>query len=222
MHRWIWDVHYPGPTEPASAFFTIRGATPGPWAPPGRYTVRLTVGGHSLTQPLTLKMDPRVKTPTPDLIRQFTMAQQITVAQGQVQQASREGNRMHEQLQSLRAKLVGQEAIANQVETLDRKMTAFTGAAPERNPDSSGVEEPEASGATFRSLAAAWSEVERAVESADAAPTADAVTAFAHDQQLTRKQLARWEEVKLKDLPRLNEMLRQGNLPLVSPADGNN
>ena len=34
-----------------------------PWAPPGSYTVRLTVDGKSYTQPLTLHLDPRVKTP---------------------------------------------------------------------------------------------------------------------------------------------------------------
>ena len=34
-----------------------------PWAPPGAYTVRLTVDGKSYTQPLTLRLDPRVKTP---------------------------------------------------------------------------------------------------------------------------------------------------------------
>ena len=34
-----------------------------PWAPPGAYTVRLTVDGKSYTQPITLRLDPRVKTP---------------------------------------------------------------------------------------------------------------------------------------------------------------
>ena len=33
------------------------------WAPPGLYTVKLTVDGRTLKQPLTLRMDPRVKTP---------------------------------------------------------------------------------------------------------------------------------------------------------------
>src|SRR5207253_11343091 len=33
-----------------------------PWAPPGSYVVRLTAGGKSYTQPLTLRLDPRVKT----------------------------------------------------------------------------------------------------------------------------------------------------------------
>ena len=34
-----------------------------PWAAPGAYTVRLTVDGKQYTQPLTLRLDPRVKTP---------------------------------------------------------------------------------------------------------------------------------------------------------------
>ena len=32
-----------------------------PWVAAGAYTVKLTVDGKSYTQPLTVKMDPRVK-----------------------------------------------------------------------------------------------------------------------------------------------------------------
>ena len=166
-------------------------------------------------------MDPRVKTPAPDLMKQFAMAQKIAAAQSQVQQAAREGNGLHEQIQSLRAKLGsqnssgGQEALMNQIEAFERKATAITGAAPARSPDSTGVEEPEAAEINLRSLTAAWGELDRAVESADAAPTADAATAFTHDQQLTRKILGDWEAVKIKDLPRLNESLRQAKFPML-------
>ncbi|HEX7296981.1 MAG TPA: hypothetical protein VF251_14600 [Pyrinomonadaceae bacterium] len=59
MHRWVWDLR---PTPPAS---TERGGGGGfgnrPTVLPGTYTVRLTVGGQSLTQPLVVKPDPRVK-----------------------------------------------------------------------------------------------------------------------------------------------------------------
>ena len=34
-----------------------------PWAPPGQYTVRLIAGGTSVSQPLLLRLDPRVTTP---------------------------------------------------------------------------------------------------------------------------------------------------------------
>jgi len=47
------------------------------WAAPGRYTVKLTVDGKSYSQPLTVKMDARVKTPTAGLQQQFTLSKQL-------------------------------------------------------------------------------------------------------------------------------------------------
>jgi hypothetical protein len=44
---------------------------------PGVYTLKLTAGGASLTQPLTVKMDPRVKSGTLALQQQFALAKQV-------------------------------------------------------------------------------------------------------------------------------------------------
>jgi photosystem II stability/assembly factor-like uncharacterized protein len=62
MHRWYWDFR---PTPPAdanqrggAAVFGGRGV---PAVLPGDYTVKLTVGGRSYTQPLRLSPDPRTK-----------------------------------------------------------------------------------------------------------------------------------------------------------------
>ena len=77
LHRFVWDLHH---APPAAAVFkypisAIVGDTPreprGPWAVPGTYTVRLSVHGRTLTQPLRLKMDPRVKTSAEDLRAQL-------------------------------------------------------------------------------------------------------------------------------------------------------
>jgi photosystem II stability/assembly factor-like uncharacterized protein len=65
MHRWVWDLH--GPPAPAkpddeppiSAIVHDTPVRQGEWAPPGRYTVRLTVDGRTYTQPLIVKPDPR-------------------------------------------------------------------------------------------------------------------------------------------------------------------
>ena len=66
-HRFVWDLHYPPPKVlgheyPISAIY---GDTPrfplGPAVLPGTYTVRLTANGRSFTQPLTIKIDPRVE-----------------------------------------------------------------------------------------------------------------------------------------------------------------
>jgi hypothetical protein len=61
MHRWFWDFR---PTPPATggqraggaAVFGGRGV---PAVLPGDYTLKLTVGGRSYTQPLHLSPDPR-------------------------------------------------------------------------------------------------------------------------------------------------------------------
>jgi photosystem II stability/assembly factor-like uncharacterized protein len=62
MHRWVWDLRST-PSVPRGAGGGGGGFGRGGAAMvlPGRYTVKLTVGGKSYTQPLVLKMDPRVK-----------------------------------------------------------------------------------------------------------------------------------------------------------------
>ena len=47
---------------------------------PGTYTVKLTANGTSVTRPLTLGMDPRVKTPLLALQRQFSLSKQLSDA----------------------------------------------------------------------------------------------------------------------------------------------
>jgi hypothetical protein len=55
IHRWVWDL------RPTPAPSDGRGGGPGgALVLPGAYTVRLAVGGKSYTQPLRVKMDPRV------------------------------------------------------------------------------------------------------------------------------------------------------------------
>jgi photosystem II stability/assembly factor-like uncharacterized protein len=62
MHRWIWNLRPPPPADTGrgggAAVFGGRGVPP---VLPGTYTVRLTVGGKSYTQPLRVKPDPRAK-----------------------------------------------------------------------------------------------------------------------------------------------------------------
>ncbi|MGE5357635.1 MAG: WD40/YVTN/BNR-like repeat-containing protein, partial [Bacteroidales bacterium] len=72
MHRVWWDMRYDPLTEGGGGRGGGGGAAVphrtypsvnAPWAPAGSYTVRLTVDGKSYTQPLTLRLDPRVNTP---------------------------------------------------------------------------------------------------------------------------------------------------------------
>jgi len=70
MHRFTWDLRYPGPWQSAA-----RPEGPnGPAAVPGKYSVRLTSGSWSATQPLVVTEDPRITqdgVTTADLREQF-------------------------------------------------------------------------------------------------------------------------------------------------------
>ena len=76
-------MHYapvPGmkPEYPIAAVpWNTAPAPTSPWVMPGKYSVVLTVDGQRYTQPLTIEMDPRVKTSIADLQKQFELSKQI-------------------------------------------------------------------------------------------------------------------------------------------------
>ena len=86
LHRFIFDLHYPAPAGvnggyPISAVPLNTPKEPrGPWIVPGRYTVRLTAGGETRTQPMFVRMDPRVRTPLAGLQQQLALSLKLSAA----------------------------------------------------------------------------------------------------------------------------------------------
>ncbi len=80
-HRFVWDLRGARP-KAESYDYSIAAIwgedTPvepeGPLVAPGRYTVRLTAGGVTVTQPLMVEPDPRVATSREDYVRQYELA----------------------------------------------------------------------------------------------------------------------------------------------------
>ena len=83
LHRFVWDMHHERPavgsfSYPISAILANTPRVPlGSWAVPGKYSVRLTVAGKAQSQPLVVKMDPRVKATAADLKLQYDMSRAI-------------------------------------------------------------------------------------------------------------------------------------------------
>jgi hypothetical protein len=124
MHRFVWDLRYPAPAAirheyPISA---IVGDTPreplGVLALPGVYSVTLTVGGRTFTQPLRLKMDPRVKTPLLGLSQQFALATTLATMMNQSHVALERARRGREPA------VGGQQSSLS---SLERDLTALNG-----------------------------------------------------------------------------------------------
>jgi photosystem II stability/assembly factor-like uncharacterized protein len=83
MHRFVWDLRYPTPGAvsydyPISAVPHDTPREPlGVLAVPGTYTITLTVDNRTVTQPLTLRMDPRATITALGLRQQFSLATKI-------------------------------------------------------------------------------------------------------------------------------------------------
>ena len=94
MHRFVWPIRYPAPAALADG----NPYADGVWAPPGRYTVELSVGQSQRTQPLTILPDPRV-TMTPEAYaRQFALARRIEAAAARVAEAVTALDTVHKRL----------------------------------------------------------------------------------------------------------------------------
>jgi photosystem II stability/assembly factor-like uncharacterized protein len=221
MRRFVWDLHYPPPPAlrheyPIAAIYRDTPREPrGPIAAPGLYTVKLTAAGRSYTQPLTLKMDPRIKTLPAGLIQQFTVATKISDAMRQDYEALAQVRQIRSQLNTLRshAGVQSQSALREAIGALDGKAAALEGGAPV-SPFGAGSAGEE----NLTRLNGELSTVLELVDSADAAPTTQAMKTVAELQQALKSLLARWQDLKNKDVPALNEHLRRSNLQPVTTA----
>ena len=86
FHRFSWDLRFdPIGEDPDSGDEGATGAVPhrtydlpySPWAPPGLYVARLTVDGKRYEQPITVHLDPRVKTPATGLTQLQTLTREL-------------------------------------------------------------------------------------------------------------------------------------------------
>jgi len=219
LHRFLWDMHYaPLPEErpeyPMQAIYHDTAIAPNsPWAMPGNYTVKLAVNGHSYTETLAIKMDPRVHTPPADLQQQFTLSKQLYDDMIAGSTALEQMRAVHEKLRQLRDR-VGQGAAAGAISTFDQKLTALEGAGGGgRGGGGRGaVSGPD----SIRSVNGSLGLLMRILQEADVAPTTQAVAAVADRRKAMASLLERWASTKSQDLANLNAQLKQAGLPEVT------
>ena len=62
INRYVWDFQIDGPVKwLGAAKPSYQGPDEGAYVPPGRYAVRMTVGGKTFTEPFVVKPDPKSK-----------------------------------------------------------------------------------------------------------------------------------------------------------------
>src|ERR1043166_4930608 len=180
---------------------------------PGTYTVKLTVNGKSYTQPLTVRMDPRVKATPRALLRQYGLSQQLAHALKQDYDALQEVRVLRAKVREARGK-VPPGAAADGLAEFDHKLGALEGGGDGGVGSGGGAAifggrtggaEPSL-GRLNDELGALFGDL----QSVDAEPTTQEVTAIAQKERALRGALARWSALRTTELSALNTRLRAG------------
>jgi hypothetical protein len=206
MHRWTWDLHYPAPAAVRHEYpiAAIPHDTPrhplGPTVLPGNYRVQLTVDGKSSTAPLSIKMDPRVKTSLAGLQKKFQAESRLTAIVDESSRAVLQAGSIRDQLDKLSAQ--ADTGVRSAIEDAQKKLTALLGAS--RGPFAPPSQEP-----TLTRLNGAASSLYGEVWQADAEPTAAQLRALEATEHECTDMRKRWNEFKSSDLAALNRQLRQ-------------
>jgi photosystem II stability/assembly factor-like uncharacterized protein len=212
-HRFVWDLHY-AQQQPALVADEPTEEENGVWAPPGEYWIELNAGGKSFRQPLTLAPDPRIKLAASAYARQFALARDIEHARVRIATALAEAGRIHSAI--AKQGKSGNGAIAAALSAADQRVIAISDLPPDkRSPDSLGSAPKTIGGLQY--LAAAFRNLARAVDGADAEPTPDVVRGYAKHQGLLNDALADWTRFETVELPRLNEQLQADGAGPITP-----
>lgn len=212
MHRWVWDLHYAAPlaTRHDYPISAIPHDTPryplGPTVLPGNYTVRLTVDGKVLTASLTVKMDPRVKTPPAGLQKKFEAETRLAAIVSDSSRAVLEGNSIREQLENIQTRSEDKEII----EAFQKKLSAVLGA-------SGGFFAPPSAEVTVSRVNGDAGSLYQQIWGADTQPTVSQTEALTKVESEGADALKRWKDFKSSDLTALNQRLKASNAPEIHP-----
>jgi photosystem II stability/assembly factor-like uncharacterized protein len=204
-HRFLWDLHHtPLPDVEASYPMTaIYRNTPeestGPWAVPGDYSLVLNVNGQSYTQPLTVKMDPRVKASPADLAEQFELSKKLYDLRTRLEPIGKRFDAINEAIGKAKER-AGEQPVKQQLEAFVKKLEEF--APPNPRPGSP---------LSFAALDNAQ-RLFGTIQHVDAAPTARVKAAVADVVREAPDMIERWQTFVSQDLPALNRELESAGI----------
>src|ERR1700687_5264047 len=203
-----WDLRYEPPVKIPAAIYD-EGDPVGPLVMPGKYQARLTVEGKTSTAPIDVKLDPRVKTSTQDLQKQFDLMLKLRDRQEEMNRAILAIRDLRVQLNMVEKRLAsraGAKSIVEQSSALRKKIGALEEELIQVN---SKASEDELNYPTKMNSKLGY--LQNAVDSADAQPNEAELCAYAELDQQLETQLAKWRAVLAKDVPALNDTMQKNN-----------
>jgi len=161
--------------------------------------VKLTAGGQSLTARLTVKMDPRVKTPAAGIEQQFQLERKLAAMMTRSAEAIHQARAAQEQIEKVTHNATG--PLAEQLAALQKKIQAALSGGPAET--------------TLTSVNGQASALYGDIDSADAAPTEAQVAAMDKIGRDFPGVMARWSKLTATDVTELNRQLKAARLPEI-------
>jgi len=223
MHRFSWDLHY-DPVDPLDAVPVGDDDAPGavpyrtyplvnaPWAPMGNYTVRLTVDGETTTQPMTLAMDPRVRTTPPGLSQLASLSAEMYNGAVATHRAFGQARALITQLGTMSGADV--DAFKADLEALAPSSAQVRNVRARRRGPAGATSTPSLEAVSNAMLTAAM-----AMQNADVAPTAVQIAACAAARAQGALVLPQWNALRTTRLAGLNAKRKAAGQPLISVAE---
>jgi hypothetical protein len=220
LNRFAWDLRCEPPMKIPRAVYDLVEPI-GPFVLPGIYQVRLTVGGKPQTASFEVKMDPRVRTSSDDLRKQFELILKVRDRQDEMNKTILAIRDLREQLQALEQRLQTSKNYAidasNQVVAASADLRKKIGAI-EQELIQVNAKSTEDFGNYPPKLEVKLAYLQNVTDSADTAPTAAELAVFADLNQRLEAQLVKWRELLAKDVVALNDAMRKNNVPLIAPT----
>jgi photosystem II stability/assembly factor-like uncharacterized protein len=219
MNRYAWNLRYQDPVEIPGAFYSDTGPR-GPLVTPGDYQIRLTVAGQTQTVPLHVIGDPRVHESEDALRKQLALLLETRDRISQLHQAVNGIRDLKSQIDSLHKRFAGEQNLSralDRTENLKGKISAVEEQLMQVNMKGS-----EANLAFPTMLNEAFDTFCHTLEQADAAPTQPQYDVFRTLSAQLDEQLKMWAQIRATDLPAVNNLVRESNVPVLTVSNADN
>jgi hypothetical protein len=212
MNRFAWDLRYDKPVQTPGAFYYGSGPR-GALALPGDYQLRLKANGKSQMVPLRLAIDPRIKGTEEGMKKSFELSVRVNERFSQLHQAINEIRETRSQIESLDKRFANNERLKpaltatnemkGKMSSIEEKLIQVKMKSSEGN-----LVYPNQLNEEFYTFS-------HAIE-ADATPTEPQLEVFKMLDGRLEEQLKSWAQVKADDVPKINALIKQADLPALS------
>ena len=211
-NRFVWNLRYPSAKEIENTLIDM-GTLDGPVAPPGQYSVRLVAGRDTLVRQFTVVADPRVTTPTAELVRQFALALRVRDRINDVANGAERVEDLQSQLDKRVSQAKGQgyeQRVTDAAKALRTKLEAVRAELYEVgcHADQCSLDQPVK---LYNMLITMNSQV----QTGDYGPTKQHEEMFAEFSGKVGEQLRKLQALEDGELSALNRVLAEVGLPVV-------